>query len=76
MDAEARLRELGFELPEVPKLVAEYVLASGSWTGRGMPHFFKNSSRCSKSGPEGWVTMCWRIHLWGLTCDRQEDKMF
>jgi len=30
MNAEARLKELGFELPEVPKPVAEYVPAKKS----------------------------------------------
>jgi len=35
MNAEARLRELGLELPEVPKLVTKYVPTSSSWISRG-----------------------------------------
>jgi len=34
MNAEARLRELGLELPEVPKLVTKYVPTSSFWMSR------------------------------------------
>jgi len=53
MNAGARLRELGLELPEVPKPVTKYVPTSSSWISRGMPHFFKNSSNATKAGLGG-----------------------
>jgi len=39
MNTKMRLKELGLELPEVPKPVAEYVPASSSWTSRGCRTF-------------------------------------
>jgi len=39
MNVEAQLRELGLELPEVPKLVTKYVPTSSSWISGGCRTF-------------------------------------
>jgi len=108
VDLEARLRELGLELPEAPGGVCSGKANRGpahlsshmfEWTSDSMfgtatslerersvwldrrwplgdATLFQELLERLQVRPRGWVTISWRIHLGGLTCGREEDKMF